>query len=85
MNRVSCHCTARLHEPRAPGIRDQRRQSGSAMVIVLILLAVMAALVLSNAVVLRQLQTELQLLEQKQNQRLQLRALQNPSVKTNSP
>ena len=44
-------------------------QRGSAVLIVLILLSIMAVLVVSNSVTLRQLKVELQLLEQKQERK----------------
>jgi len=55
--------------------RRSRSQQGSAVVILLVLLSVMAALLVSNAVTLRRLKVELQMLEQKQN-----RALQGPDT-----
>jgi hypothetical protein len=45
-------------------------REGSALIIVLILLSLMAALMVSNAVSLRRLRVELQLLDQKQKQRI---------------
>jgi hypothetical protein len=52
-------------------LHNQGRQRGSAVVIVLVLLSVMAALVVGNMTNLRRLGTELKLLERKQTQRLQ--------------
>ena len=51
----------------------KRSQAGSALLIVLILLSVMATLVVSNTVALRRLNVELQMLEKKQNRALELR------------
>ncbi len=51
------------------------RRTGSALVIILVLLSVMAALLVSNSVVLRRLRVELQLLEQKQKQGLENRTV----------
>ena len=51
-----------------------KRNRGSAVLIVLILLSVMAVLLASNTANLRRLNVELQLLEQKQKQALEGRA-----------
>jgi hypothetical protein len=53
--------------------RRPRQISGSALVIVLILLSLMATLMVSNAVALRRLKLELQLLEEKQKRVLEKR------------
>ena len=57
---------------------DQLPRRGSALVIVLVLLSVMAALVVSNVTTLRRLKVELQLLEQKQQQSLAQRPVAQP-------
>jgi len=46
--------------------RIQSSESGSALLIILILLGLMTALMVSNSVILHRLKVELQLLEQKQ-------------------
>jgi type II secretory pathway component PulK len=53
---------------------------GSALVIILVLLSVMAALILANTTTLRRLRVELQLLEQKQK-----RAFEKPAVAVPQP
>ena len=52
--------------PRSPAER------GSAVIIVLALLAIMTVLTLGNAIVLRQLKQELRLIERRQEKRLEL-------------
>ena len=52
-------------------LANSTRCRGSALVIVLVLLSVMAALVVGNMANLRRLDTELKLLERKQTRRLQ--------------
>ena len=58
---------------------SRRPRNASALVIILILLGLMAALMVSNAVVLRRIKVEIQFLEQKQKQRLQTPAVSPPS------
>ncbi len=62
----------RIHNPVA--------RRGSALVIILVLLSVMAALILANTTTLRRLRVELQLLEQKQK-----RAFEKPGVAVPAP
>lgn len=59
--------------PRQRGAENRfrpTRRAGSALIIVLILLSLMAAMMVSNAVTLRRLKVELQRIEQKQKQRI---------------
>jgi hypothetical protein len=55
---------------KAPQDAARSARAGSALMIVLVLLSLMAAMMVSNAVALRRLKVELRLLDQKQQQRI---------------
>ena len=68
------NAVSRVWRGGAGTLKPTRSAPGSAMVIVLVLLSVMAALVASNVVTLRRLRVELQLLEARQIRALGERA-----------
>jgi hypothetical protein len=57
-------------EGKASRPATRRSQSGSAVLIVLIFLSIMTAMLVSNAIALRRTKVELQMLEQRQQARL---------------
>jgi hypothetical protein len=66
-----------IHGPSSPARHGPER--GSAVLIVLILLSIMAVLVAANTILLRELKVELQRLDQKQQRKFQTPAPKAPA------
>lgn len=65
-----CFNTMKLPEAHFRSVAARHKRRGSAILVVLVLLAVMSAIVIANTHTLHALKRELQLLDQRQNQRL---------------